>query len=219
MSKFISEVDLDTFEGWMGYQAVDPSSLLPEQLTAWRAAFNEMSKQPNSKIGMMKIKPRPGESLYAVAVREGSELWLTLWVRRAKKGAGQQFFVMLPNAHVGWDAHASYHLDGSFHYKSHGRTRLQRKLQPLTGTFTGTEHLGAYGGYAPKMVGAICDPDAFSGVLELPPGILGPRHGTIVVDLVEPGCDAMCWWFEEAARQTFKDALPWVVIRVGTENE
>jgi len=76
-------------------------------------------------------------------------------------------------------------------------------------------HLGAHGGYGPKTVGAICDPADFTGVLEVAPGILGPRDGMVVVDLVEPGHDPISWPFEEVARQTFKDALPWVVIRVG----
>jgi hypothetical protein len=36
----------------------------------------------------MKLPPR--EHRYAVAVREASGLWLTLWIRRAPKG---EFFV------------------------------------------------------------------------------------------------------------------------------
>ena len=36
------------------------------------------------------------------------------------------------------------------------------KRQPLTGKFHDKEHLGAYAGYGPKTVGAICDPSAFA---------------------------------------------------------
>jgi ribosomal protein L30 len=211
--EFISEDDLKTFEGWLRYQAIDPLALTPDELAQWRAIFDKISKSPTPKSGLMKLRSVPGEHRYAVAVREGSDLWLTLWVRRSPKG---EFFVMVPRADRGWDAHVSYHLDGTFHSKSYGRVGLEKKLQPLMGgPFRGTEHLGAHGGYGPKSVGAVCDPVAFSGVLEVQPGILGPRDGTIVVDLVEPNCEPIAWPFVEIARQTFKDALPWVVIRVG----
>jgi hypothetical protein len=54
----------------------------------------------------------------------------------------------------------------------------------LTGVFRGSEHLGVYCGHAPKSVGAICDPMAFSRVVEVAPGVLGLRHGGVTVDLV-----------------------------------
>jgi hypothetical protein len=54
----------------------------------------------------------------------------------------------------------------------------------------------------------------FSGVVELPPGILGPRDGDVVVDLIEPGCVPITWPGELVLEETFKDAEPWLVIRV-----
>jgi hypothetical protein len=162
----------------------------------------------------MKLRPVPGEYRYAVAVCEGSNLWLVLWVRRSKKG---EFFVIIPHSDRESDIHSSYHLDGTFHMKSYGRQSLvaQRKKQPLTGTFRGTEHLGAQRGYAPKSTGAICDPAAFSRVVKVPPGVLGPRDGQIVVDLVEPGCEPISWPSPRGFQQeVFRDADPWVVIRV-----
>ncbi len=163
---FISEDDLKTFEGWLKYQGYDPTMLRSEELAQWKATFEEISKTPNLKVGLMKLKSIPGEHRYAVAVREGSELWLTLWVRRSPKG---EFFVMVPRVDRGWNPHASYHLDGTYHSKSYDRVGLGKKLQPLTGPFRGTEHLGIHGGHGPKSVGAIFDPAAFSGVLESRP--------------------------------------------------
>jgi hypothetical protein len=100
--------------------------------------------------------------------------------------------------------------------KSHGRKVLSiMKGQPLTDAFRGTEHLGAFGGHGPKSVGAVCDPKAFSGVMEVPPGVLGPRDGTVIVDLVEPHCDPISW--PNVVRQeTFRDIVPWVVIRIAS---
>jgi len=126
---------------------------------------------------------------------------------------------MIPRGDRGWNAHASYHLDGTFHSKTFNDKKMgpPEKRQPLTGKFRGTEHLGAYAGHAPKAVGAICDPATFSGVVEVPPGILGPRHGMVVVDLVEQGCEPSPGPFTNVARQkVFRDFAPWLVIRIGS---
>src|SRR5438876_12352570 len=113
--KFISEDDLDTFEGWLvDYQKMDPAVMAPDELTEWRKAFED-SKQSvaaTPKAGLMKLSPMgPGEHRYAVAVREGVDMWLALWVRRSPKG---EVFVLLPRTDPVWDPHTSYHLDGTF---------------------------------------------------------------------------------------------------------
>jgi hypothetical protein len=216
MSEFISEDDLKTFEGWLKNQLGDPSALTPDDLARWRELFDELSKRSNSKVGRMKLGPVPaGQRRYAVAVREGSDLWLTLWVRRSEKG---DVYVMVPRADRSWDPHNSYHRDGTFHAKSLGRKLAisQQKRQPLTDAFRGTEHIGSFMGHGPKTVGAVCDPADFSGVFEVRPGALGPGDVQVVVDLVEPGHEPLSWPFSEVARKIFDDALPWVVIRVGT---
>jgi len=216
VSPFVSGDDIKAFEGWLtGVQGIDPATITPDALASWRELYDEIGKNPTPKVGEMKLRAlKPGEHRYAVAVRD-SGLWLTLWVRRSPKG---EFFVMVPRADRGWDPHTSYHVDGTFHAKSHGRKFGQpQKRQSLTGTFRGTEHLGAYAGHGPKTVGAICDPAAFSGVVEVPIGILGPRDGCVLVDLVEPGCEPISWPLSEAVRRTFKDTSPWLVIRVGSQ--
>jgi hypothetical protein len=42
MDDFISEDDLLTFEGWLRYQAADPTAITPEQLTEWQGLFDEL---------------------------------------------------------------------------------------------------------------------------------------------------------------------------------
>jgi hypothetical protein len=210
MSYFISEDDLKTFEGWLNYQGYDPTMLAPDDLAKWREVYDEISKRPDAKVGLMKLGSSvPGDRIYAVAVRD-SGLWLTLWVRRSWK---REFFVFMPRAD-GSNPHASYHLDGTFHHKSDGRTFAERKYQRLDQPFTGTETLGGWAGHGPKSVGAVCDPGVFAGVVELPPGVLGPRDGTVLVDLVEPNCDPISWPGEMVRQKIFKDAVPWIVIRV-----
>jgi hypothetical protein len=217
VQEFISEDDLKTFEGWLRYQDFDTATIAPEQLVMLRRLFEEARERSATrpKVGLMKLQPVPGEHRYAVTVREDSDLWLTLWVRRSRKG---EFFIMLPRGDQNWDPHTSYHLDGTLHMKSHDRKVLPpQKRQPLTGAFRGSEHLGVYYGHAPKSVGAICDPTAFSGVVEVAPGVLGPRHGGVTVDLVEPGHEPTEFpWTQIATRQVFREMLPWVVITVGS---
>lgn len=215
MQKFISEDDLKTFEGWLTYQGVTATA--PEELEMLRGVFDEARKRSSAKpkVGLMKLQPVPGEHRYAVAVREGSDLWLVLWVRRSHKG---EFFIMLPRLDQGSDVHASYHLDGTRNMKSEHRKVLPpTMLQPLTGTFRGTEQLVSFFGYGPKSVGAICHPADFSSVVEIASGVLGPRDGGITVDLVEPGCDPPAFpWANIARRQVIRDIPPWVVITIGS---
>jgi hypothetical protein len=217
MRPFISEDDLDTFEGWLKYQAIDAATLTAEQLTMWRGYFEEAKQRgaATPKVGLMKLRSIPGEYRYAVALRDGSGLWLTLWIRRSPKG---EFFVIIPRSDREWDPHTSYHLDGTVHSKSFNvRLPHVRKLQPLTGPFRGTAHLGAHAGHGPKGVGAECDPGAFNGVVEVPPGVLGPSHGMVVVDLVEPEHEPLEWPFKGPVQQkVFCDFVPWVVIRIGS---
>jgi hypothetical protein len=212
MDDFISEDDLKTFEGWLRYQAVSPATA--DELEVWRRLFDEARRRSATapKVGLMKFQPVPGEYRYGVALRNEGDLWLTLWVRRSRKG---EFFVMMPRGDRDWDPHTSYHLDGTLHMKSHGQKVLAQKRQPLTGTFSSAEHLGAYAGHG-TGAGAICDPSLFSGVVEVPPGVLGPRHGAVAVDLVEPEHEPTeLFWERVVIQQTFRDTVPWVVIRVG----
>jgi hypothetical protein len=216
--EFMSENDLQTFEGWLRYQAPDATPT-PEELVILQPLFEDGRKRraTSRKVGRMKLQPVLGEYRYAVAVREGSDLWLTLWVRRSRKG---EFFIMVPRGDGGGDPHTSYHLNGNLHMKGHDLKLLPpQKRQPLTDAFRGSEHLGEYPGHFPKSVGAICDPTAFSGVVEVAPGVLGPKHGVVTVDLVEPGHEPTWFpWTQIVTRQVFRDSLPWVVITVGSSS-
>jgi hypothetical protein len=211
---FTSENDLQTFEGWLDYQGIDHSTLTAAELEMWRETYADVRRCADAtpKVGKMKLKH--GEHRYAVAVREGSDLWLTTWIRRSPKG---DVYVLTPRGDRGWNPHASYHRDGTFHMKSHGQKfGAAQKRQPLTGAppFKGTEHLGAHMGHGPKSVGAVCDPADFPGIVELEPGVLGPRDGQFVVDLVEPGCKPMSWPGKVVRQEVFRDVEPWLVIRI-----
>ena len=212
---FISDDDLKTFGGWLRYQGMSAASA--EELEVLRGVFEDVMKRPAAAqmVGLMKLRPIPGEHRYAVAVRDGTDLRLTLWVRRAAKG---DVYVLYPRADRGWNPHTSYHRDGTLHLKSYNMKVLPpKKRRPLDANFHGAEHLGFFAGHG-KGSGAVCDPSMFTGVVEVPPGVLGPRHGGVTVDLVEPGQAPVTFsWKEIVDRQTFKEATPWVVITVGKQ--
>lgn len=214
-SDFIDEDGLNTFDGWLKYQAVDPASASPDELAMLRSDFDKVtaSQLATPKIGLMKLLPRllAGEHLYAVAVQDGADLWLALWFKRTKKG---EFVILIPRVERSWNPHSTYHLDGTYHSKSHDDVVIKKTLQPLTSPFRGTEHLGSFAGYGPKGVGAICDPAAFTGIVKVPLGVLGPRHGSVVIDLVEPGHEPLPWYEPIVLSMTFRDFVPWVVFRV-----
>ena len=107
MAEFVSEDDLQTFEVWLKeIQGIDPAMLEPNDLAQWRSIHQDvMAKSAATpKVGLMKLHAGPGEHLYAVAIREDSKLWLTLWVRRSRKG---EIFVIIPRADRAWDPHLS----------------------------------------------------------------------------------------------------------------
>jgi hypothetical protein len=184
MTEFLSDDDLLTFEGFLKSQCpgVDPATMTPDELKAVQGWFDESRRLRNTSPKRMKLKPDLDEQKYAVAIRDGSDLWLTLWVRCSPKG---EIFLMYPGPDPG-NPHVSYHLDGTLHQKGHGFVGISQKRQPLTAAFKGSEHLGTYGGgHGTKSIGAVCDPKAFDGVVIVEPGILG--LGSVGVDLVEPG--------------------------------
>jgi len=192
---FISEDEIATFEGFLRYQGVDPASSTPDEIEMWRGYFEEARRLAGSspRLGLMKLKPVPGEQKYAVAIRRDSRLWLTMWARCSRAG---DVYVFYPR-NAG-NPHASYHRDGRVHQKSHGTAVIRQIRQlPLEG-FKGSEHLGIFNGHGTSS-GAVCDPSAFDEVIIVEAGILGPRHGSVGVDLVEPGRELL--W----SRDTSKD--------------
>jgi hypothetical protein len=92
---FISEDDLNTFDGYLRLQGIEPSIAEPKVLATYRQFFDEAMaiRAATPKFGAMKFRPAAGEYRYAVALREGTDLWLTTWVRRSPKG---DVYVLIP---------------------------------------------------------------------------------------------------------------------------
>ena len=74
----------------------------------------------------------PDERMFAVAVRDGEELFLRVRIRRAARGG--DIYYSLPTGRSApewkkWDPHGSYHRDGRSHHKSFDRKALVRQSQ------------------------------------------------------------------------------------------
>lgn len=151
----------------------------------------------------------------AVAVRDGADLRLVLSVKRNSRG---EFFVLVPHPNGKWDAHLSYHRDGKLHIKTHKqRPTPDVQRQPLSGQFSGREHLGKF---LVKVSEVICDPNKFTEVMEVPANELEPSDSFVAVDLVAPGAEAMPE--EELLGQIVREKVfdktdPQVVIKIGTQ--
>lgn len=206
MKEFISEDDLQTFEGWLTYQAIDTSMMTTEELATWRCYFEEVQKQraASSKVGLMNLKTVPGEGKYAVAVREGTDLFLVLWIRRNQKG---EYCVLKPMNDRQVNLHASYHGDGTLHHKIVKQKFFPGQKSPS---------FPIMNGFTPKDAGAICDPTAFTGMVEVASGILGLRHGCIGVCLVEPGIGLpdYTWAYQVLTQTVFREVSPHVVVSI-----
>jgi len=162
----------------------------------------------------MKLKPlKANEYRYAVLIREGQRLWLTLLVRRSPKG---DFFVFVPRPGFDskWTPHASYHPDGTHHMKSHNQPTMIRQGQPLTGEFKHGESLVCFAGHSPGL--EPYDANLFSDAVVVEPGLLTPMHGAVCVDLVEPGCEPITAlpYHRIVKRQVITNTVPHVVVTI-----
>jgi hypothetical protein len=57
-----------------------------------------------------------------------------------------------------------------------------------------------------RGTGAVCDSTAFAGLVIVEPGILGPKHGSVGIDLVAAGYEAT-WSRDIADRYYFGDVV------------
>jgi hypothetical protein len=212
---YISEDDLRTYEGWLRYQGFDLSTLTEQEAAAVREIFDGAVERRAAagKVGRMKLPRGPGVSTYAIAVRDESDLWLALWIKLKAK---DEMFIFHPAVDGNWNPHSSLHRDGRFHLKSHDQVTLRPLQKQPPASMKGTEHLGAYAGFGPKSSGAVCVPIDFTDVFVAPPGILGPRNGMVLVDLLEPASAVKLHEHpaEEVARHVFTDSVPHVVVRI-----
>jgi hypothetical protein len=206
----MSDVAKLTFEGWLMNQKIDPESLSEEIRAPLRDEFERAQVRAEALRATTLNPGTTGGYHYAVAIEDGADLRVTLWIKRTLKGE----CVILQPRDGKWDPHCTYHRDGRYHNKSFGMKSAVRRRQPID-QFKGVEHLGIFYGHStfvPK-----CDPSHYNPVMVVPPGILD--HGGVLVDVVEPGTSVSAIHRESHrvfCEETYKDCSPWVVVAIAT---
>jgi hypothetical protein len=195
------------FDRMMRNQGIDPDALPDKERV--REVY-EQSRLRGEALKATTLGPgTTGGRAYAVAIEDGNDLRVTLWVRR-----GPKICVVLQPRGREWDPHATYHLNGRYHGKSYGMASGIQQRQRLD-SFQGTEHLGIFmghGGALPR-----CNRADFTDVITVAPVVLTGFTGAVMVDLVEPGLAPNPLHrelYEVVQERTYKDYSPWVVVAV-----
>jgi hypothetical protein len=153
--------------------------------------------------------------MFAVAVRDGADLFLVLSICRGPQG---DVYVNFPRDHEpDWKPHSSYHASGQHHQKSFGHKALVHHRQKPNANFSGTENVVTTGIALdePRAINKPCDVADFQEVFEIPLSELRPeQYRTLVsVDMTEPSGQPIITPGATVIRQAvFKDAVPWILV-------
>jgi hypothetical protein len=172
----------------------------------------------------ISVKKVYSDRMFAVAVRDGDELFLWIRLRRA---AGTDIYYVVPTGREDerdwkkWNPHGSWHRDGRVHHKSFDKKMLPvEERQKPDARFEGTYNLITRGlaSDEPRAFGVLCDPTKFSEIMEIPVEILSPKHYETYtsVDVSEPGLQPMLMGGGEEIplQRVFDDAIPHITVTV-----
>jgi hypothetical protein len=166
------------------------------------------------------MKPERKERMCAVAVRDGTDLFL--WFR-IKRGASGDLYYVIPTGRAEpewkkWDPHGSLHKDGRSHHKSFDCKALPKTGQKPDVNFKGTESwvTRPISSDEPRTFGVICKPAEFSDVMEIPVEMLSPKkyETFISIDVSEPGGEPILTMPDRKIikQHSFDDAVPHVLV-------
>jgi hypothetical protein len=163
--------------------------------------------------------------MFAVAVRDGKDLFL--WVRIRRNPTGEIFAIISNEQRWKvWDPHFSFHADGEIHYKSFekidrdGNPRYCEQGQSPDVNFAGIRSFHSTDIRADdvKYVGLVCDPHKFDEVMEVEATKLWPTnpHDTYVsIYFTEPNVGPpLVPGREIITRKVFKDSIPWIHVTI-----
>jgi len=162
------------------------------------------------------------DRMFAVAIRDGDDLFLWIRIRRAADG---DIYYIFPTGREGaeWkkaNPHGSLHKDGTLHHKSFNRKMSRKRIQKPDANFKGPVNFVTrpIASNEPRLFGVICNPAEFDEVMEVPVGILSAkRYETHVsIDVTESGGSPSLNTSDGQilAQHTFQDSLPWILVSV-----
>ena len=152
---------------------------------------------------------------FAIAVRDGADLFLVLRIHRGPKG---DVYVNWPRDDPKWNPHASLHASGQHHQKSNNyimAMALDHRQKP-DACFRGTQRVAGMpiSSDEPRLINRPYQRKDFDGVLEIPVSEVRSEKylTTRTVDAVESNRVADIIRERRIVRQAvFKDATPWIV--------
>lgn len=198
-----------TFDRWLrDVNQIDPDSLSEEIKVTLREKYRLGQARAEALRASTLSPGSTGGFSYAVAIEDGADLRVTLWIKRKLNGE----CVILQPRDDKWDPHCTYHRDGRYHNKSFGVKSAVQRRQPIA-QFRGNEHLGTFYGHSTAV--PKCEPSDFHAVLTVQPGLLD--NGGVIVDLVEPGTSPPALHREPHQiyrEEIYRDCSPWVVVAV-----
>lgn len=154
-----------------------PSPQVNEYRVSWLAIDAVRRLKEGSKM----------ERMFAVAVREGKDLFLWFRIRGAASG---ELYYMIPTGRTEaewkkWDPHGSLHKDGRSHHKSFNQKLLPKKGQKPDANFKGTEPWikRPIASGEPRTFGEVCNLSEFSEVMEIPVEMLSPKKYETVISI------------------------------------
>ena len=152
--------------------------------------------------------------MYAVAVRDGHELFLFCRIRRTVTG---DVYVLPPRPDPDWNRHVSYHASGQHHARNDDHPYHVSHWQRPDANFQRTCHMGTMGIAAgePRITNAPCRSEDYAEVFEISVSELRPEmyRTMLSVELTEPSEQPITYPGVRILRQViFQDAVPWVRV-------
>jgi hypothetical protein len=157
---------------------------------------------------------RTQSCMYAVAVRDGPELFLFCCIRRTVTG---DVYVLPPRPDPDWNPHVSYHASGHAHAKYDDPPYHVSHWQRSDPHFQRTRPMSTMEIAAgdPRLTNRPCKVEDYAEVFEISVSDLRPELGRTVlsVDLAEPSGPPIITPGARVLRQaTFQDAIPWIMV-------
>jgi hypothetical protein len=152
--------------------------------------------------------------MYAVAVRDGHDLFLFCRIRRTVTG---DVYVISPRPAPDWNPHFSYHASGHYHVKNDAHPFHVSHWQRPGANFLGTRNMSTMGIAAsePRITNAPCKAEDYAEVFEIPVSALRPEeYRTFVsIDLMESSGPPIISPGARILRQAiFQDSIPWIMV-------
>ena len=156
---------------------------------------------------------RNQKRMYAVAVRDGQELFLCCRIRRTVTG---DVYVMIPHPDPDWNPYISYHASGHYHVKDDHPYHVSHWQTP-DANFQSTRNISTMGIAAgePRITNLPCKVEDYAEVFEISVSELRPEmyRTMLSVDLTEPSGQPIINPGARILRQAiFQDSIPWIMV-------